>query len=72
MQVTAQFEFELAQWFDDSFLDVCGRSSVTFHAAVGHTFELFDYFVEPAGAESGCAPLASQVLSFAKPFAEFG
>jgi hypothetical protein len=72
LQVTAQFELELAQWFDDCFLDVGGSCSVAFHAAVRESFELFDYFVEPASAESGRAPLASQILSFAKSFADFG
>jgi hypothetical protein len=72
LQVTAQFEFELAQWFDDCLLDVCGSCSVAFHAAVGESFELFDHFVEAAGAESGSAPLASQVLSFAETFTDFG
>ena len=72
LQVTTQFEFELTQWFDDCFLDVCGSCSVAFHAAVRESFELFDYVVKPARAESGRAPLASQVLSFAETFTHFG
>jgi hypothetical protein len=50
------------------------RSSggIAFHLAVGETFELFDHFVETAGADSARTPLTSQILRFAQTLADLG
>ena len=53
LEVSAQFEFELTQRFNDCLFDVCGCCGVSFHASVGESLELFDHFVEPAHAGTG-------------------
>lgn len=70
--MSAQFQLELAQRFDDVGFEIRRGGGVTFHAAVGQTSQLFDHFVEASGAQTGRAPLPPQVLRFAQTFADLG
>jgi hypothetical protein len=69
LHLPAQLQFELTQGFNHVRLQVRGRCRITVHRAVGEFPELFDHIVEPAGAPSGRAPFASQVLRFTQPLA---
>ena len=72
LHLPAQLQFELAQRFDDICFEQCSSCSIAFHRSIGELLQLLDHFVEPAGAQSGCAPLASQILRFTQSLANLG
>src|SRR5829696_3664322 len=72
LQLPAKLQLELSQRLNDIRLEQRRSRSITFHRAVGESLELVDHFIKPSRARTGRAPLASQILSFAKSLAYLG
>lgn len=66
---STQFQLQLPQRLDNLRLKQRCRGRIAFHLSISQTPELFDHFIEAAGAQARRSPFAAEVLRFAKAFA---